>query len=381
MKFGILILKMFIILMVLLFALGDLHAAPDMVAQIRLYEGFKEISAPSSVTVSYYLKPLANENVYLEVDINKEQASLKRVFSLKDIKLLTQAGLILGKTSTGSPYQVIVLNGRELRLQLSADGEENRFKVEVLEAGEKDKASRSLLTSQVYLPEQKTTVLGFEDSAGKIYFLSFHRGEDVADKIENISIDKKPKLIKTVPIQYPPEALKLHIEGKVTIDATTDTNGHVIEAVATAGPKELIPVALESIKQWQYEPYIIEGKAKKVKFTVVIKFNLGDCKKADPVNLSSAQKPKLIKSVPPKYPEEALKNHIEGIVVVEVVTDTKGFVEETNVIEGPELLKSTAIESLKQWQYEPYYVEGIAKPARFTVVIKFQLSKDKKINN
>jgi TonB family protein len=376
-----LILKMFIILLVLMFAFGDLHAVPDMVAQIRLYEGFKEITAPSGVTASYYLKPLANENVYLEVDITKEQDSLKKVFSLKDIKLVTQAGLILGKTSTGSPCQVIVLNGRELLLQLSADGEENRFKVEVIEAGEKEKASRSLLTSQVYLPVKKTTVLGFEDSTGKIYFLSFHRGEDVADKIEKNSNDKKPKLIKSVPLQYPPEAKKLNVQGNVSIEATTDTDGHVIEAVATSGPKELIPAALENIKQWQYEPYIIEGKARKIKFTVVFNFNLDGDKKPAPVNLSSAQKPKLIKSVSPKYPEEALKNKIEGVVVVEVVTDTKGFVEETNVIESPELFKTNAVEALRQWQWEPYYVDGIAWPVRFTVVVKFQLSKDKKVNN
>lgn len=390
MKHGLMVLKAVMILMVFLFITGSLFAAPDVAAQLRLYEGFKEVTAaPAGVITSYYLKPIPGEDVFLEVDISKEQESLKRVFSLKDIKLITQAGLVLAKDSTGSPFQVIVLNGRQLLLQLDAvDGEKSRFKVGVLEVLENGKPSRSLLESKIYLPQQKTTILGFEDSDGKIYFLSFRRGEDVPslsgadkDKVVHISSTRKPKLVKKSVInpEYPKEALKAHIQGTVVIEATTNTQGQVVDAVAIEGPKELCAAALDAVKQWQYEPYIIDGKPMPVKFTVMLKFNL-DRKEEEqkPINLSSAQKPKLIKTVDPQYPPEALKTHVEGVVVLEAVIDTKGLVKDINVVEGHDLLNAAAVEALKQWQYEPYVMDGAAKVVKFTVVIKFRLTEEKK---
>jgi TonB family protein len=246
------------------------------------------------------------------------------------------------------------------------------------------------LESKIYLPQQKTTVLGFEDSAGKIYFLSFHRGDDVpplsgteagSDKGKSPSDRQiqKPKLVKSVSPSYPKEALKAHIQGKVIIEATTDTQGKVVDAVVIEGPKELSGAALEAVKQWQYEPYIADGKPKGVSFTVMLNFNL-ERKEEDqkPINLSSAQKPKLIKMVDPKYPPEALKQHVEGIVVMEAVIDTKGQVKDVTVIEGHDLLNATAVEALKQWQYEPYVVDGAAKTVKFTVVMKFKLTNEKK---
>lgn len=390
MKHGLLVLKAVMIILVLMCVTGSLWAAPDVAAQLRLYEGFKEITAaPAGVITSYYLKPIPGEDVFLEVDLSKEQESIKRVFSLKDIKLITQAGLVLAKDSAGSPFQVIVLNGRELLLQLDAvDGEKSRFKVAVLEVLEKGKPSRSLLESKIYLPQQKTTVLGFEDSAGKIYFLSFHRGEDVPplagagaekDKIIRVDATQKPRLLKPVQPQYPKDALKAHIQGKVVIEATTNTQGKVIDAVVIEGPQELRTAALDAVKQWEYEPYMIDGKPKGVSFTVVVKFNLERKEEEQPpINLSSAQKPKLIKTVNPQYPPEALKQKVEGVVVMEAVIDTKGLVKDVKVLEGHDLLNAAAVEALKQWQYEPYLVDGVAKTVKFTVVMKFKLTEEKK---
>lgn len=388
MKHGFMVLKAVMIILFLMFVTGSLWAAPDVAAQLRLYEGFKEITAaPAGVITSYYLKPIPGEDVFLEVDISKEQESLKRVFSLKDIKLITQAGLILAKDNLGSPFQVIVLNGRELVVQLAGEeGEKNRFKVAISEVLEKGKPSRSLLESKIYLPQQKTTVLGFEDSAGKIYFLSFHRGEDVSplvgaekDKVVRVSATQKPRLLKSAAPQYPKEALKAHIQGKVVIEATTNTQGKVIDAMVIEGPQELRTAALDAVKQWQYEPYLIDGKPQSISFTVVVKFNLESKEEEQPpINLSSAQKPKLIKSPAPQYPPDALKEHVEGIVVMEAVIDPKGLVKDVKVVEGHDLLNAAAVEALKQWQYEPYLVNGAAKTVKFTVVMKFKLTEEKK---
>lgn len=373
------ILCIITLLTILLLATDPLLATPDVVAQLRLYEGFKvDKPTPAEVVTSYFLKPLTGEDVFADVDIAKEKTSLKRVFSLKDINLITRAGIILKKSDVKAAGHVIILNGRELLLQLSVvKGQKNRFKVEVLE---KKKTTRSLLETRIVLPEKKTTVLGFEDSGGKIYFLSFHRGLDTKSGVKAVNIKdiKRPKLIKSPQPKYPKEALKAGVSGTVTIEATTDVYGRVVKAVIQDGHPKLRLAALQAVKQWVYEPYLLDGKPTPVCFTVYIKFNLAKKKEEKPVALSAIEKPKLLKNPRPEYPKEALKAGIDGNVIIEAVTDVKGRVKSAKVIDGPPELRFAALDALKRWVYEPYMVDGVAKPVMFTVVIKFRLDKDKK---
>ncbi|MCX6583561.1 MAG: TonB family protein [Candidatus Aminicenantes bacterium] len=83
-----------------------------------------------------------------------------------------------------------------------------------------------------------------------------------------------PKLIKQVAPQYPPTALKAHIQGIVRIEAATDIYGRVIRAQVVDGPILLRGAAVQAIKQWIYEPYIFNGVPKAVTFTVAIHFTL-----------------------------------------------------------------------------------------------------------
>jgi TonB family protein len=373
------ILKLIAYVLIVVFSVAPLWGGPDVAAQLRLYEGFKEeTAAPARVVTSYYLKPITDESVFSEVDITREKASLKKVFNLKDITLVTQAQMVLFEKLGATPFKLIVLNGRKLLLQMKMiEGEKNRFKVEVMEKGGK---VRSLLETKILLPEKKTTVLGFEDSEGKIYFLSFHRGKDVtARKPVNIKDIERPKLLKSPPPKYPKEALKKGIDGMVAIEAVTDVYGRVAKAKVLDGPAMLREPALEAIKQWVYEPYILDGIPTPVRFTVRIKFNLHKKKsQKEPLHIAPVQRPKLVKKVEPKYPQEALDAGIEGKVVIEAVTDIKGHVVKVRVVDGPPELRAAALDALKQWQYEPYYVDGKPKPVSFTVIVKFALDPKKK---
>ena len=57
--------------------------------------------------------------------------------------------------------------------------------------------------------------------------------------------------------------------------------------------------------------------------------------------------------VQPKYPEIALKMRVGGTVKVEAVVDRDGAVNNVIFVSGPALLKQTAVDCVKQWQYEP----------------------------
>jgi TonB family protein len=87
--------------------------------------------------------------------------------------------------------------------------------------------------------------------------------------------------------------------------------------------------------------------------------------------------PRLIKKVEPIYPENCVKNEIEGIVILEATTDEKGNVVDAKVLRSahPELDKS-AIEAVKQWKYAPYILDGEPRSIVFTVTVTFKLAKE-----
>ncbi|MCP5053692.1 MAG: TonB family protein [bacterium] len=82
------------------------------------------------------------------------------------------------------------------------------------------------------------------------------------------------KLIKRVSPQYPKIAKQAHVEGTVEIEAVTDIYGRVVKARVIKGHPLLTAAALQAIRQWVYEPYILCGIPKPVIFTVQVKFKL-----------------------------------------------------------------------------------------------------------
>src|SRR5208282_3559158 len=66
-----------------------------------------------------------------------------------------------------------------------------------------------------------------------------------------------------------------------------------------------------------------------------------------------AQTRQLKKMVKPVYPPAALQMKVEGIVKLEAVVDRAGNVTNVIFVSGHALLKSTAMDCVKQWKYEP----------------------------
>jgi TonB family protein len=77
----------------------------------------------------------------------------------------------------------------------------------------------------------------------------------------------------------------------------------------------------------------------------------GTCLLATTLQGADARKTK--KRVQPKYPEMALKMRVDGTVKVEAVVDSEGAVNNVIVVSGPALLRQTAIDCVKQWDFEP----------------------------
>lgn len=69
--------------------------------------------------------------------------------------------------------------------------------------------------------------------------------------------------------------------------------------------------------------------------------------------LLGAETRRVQKMTQPQYPALALRMRVEGVVKLQTVVNADGRVEDVKVLSGHTLLKSTAVECVKQWQYEP----------------------------
>jgi TonB family protein len=85
---------------------------------------------------------------------------------------------------------------------------------------------------------------------------------------------KQAKLIFSVPPSYPMLAKSQHVSGNVLVDALIDANGHVTTMKVVSGPTLLHQAAMEALKQWKYQPALLDGKPVPMHLTVTIQFRL-----------------------------------------------------------------------------------------------------------
>jgi len=82
---------------------------------------------------------------------------------------------------------------------------------------------------------------------------------------------------------------------------------------------------------------------------------------------------RLVKSVPPVYPQVARAQRIAGNVSIDAVVDTEGNVSTMKVLSGPGILHRAALEAVKQWHYEPAMLDGKPTASHLTVIVQFRL--------
>jgi TonB family protein len=85
----------------------------------------------------------------------------------------------------------------------------------------------------------------------------------------------------------------------------------------------------------------------------------------------------LLHRVEPAYPPEALQQHLQGAVVLDVHIGKDGAVQDVEVIRGAPLLVAASANAVKQWKFKPQLVKGRAVEMETTVTLNFSLPSDK----
>jgi len=201
-------------------------------------------------------------------------------------------------------------------------------------------------------------------------------------------------------VKYPAEAKEKGLQGKVYITFIVNEQGKIEQSKVARGidpllDKEALRVLNELDKTWQAGKQ--KGKAVKVSYTVPINFALdGGPKTPAPVKHPTGKGENelffIVEDMPEfpggdkalreyiansvKYPEEAVKNKIEGKVFVTFVVEKDGSVGETKIARGvaPSLDKEAlrVIQALPKWQSGKQ--RGEAVRVCYTVPINFALN-------
>ncbi len=209
--------------------------------------------------------------------------------------------------------------------------------------------------------------------------------------------------INTVYPEYPQDALERGIRGTVIVDITVNPAGEVTTAAVASGPQELRASAFKAALGLKYTKgssttalkiafdYTLTGTSWGVRIGDALG-NMGPRftatrqgaaaspdSTADPDETGAYRvggnfpPPKKLKDVPAEYPEAAKEARVQGVVIVEVRIDERGMVSDVRTLRSIPLLDQAAIDAVKQWQYAPTLMNGVAVPVRMTVTVNFTL--------
>ncbi len=85
---------------------------------------------------------------------------------------------------------------------------------------------------------------------------------------------KAPRLVRRIEPDYPEIARQARVEGVVILEATTDVFGRVTGVRVLRSLPLLDAAAIDAVRQWVYEPMVINGRPRPVTFTVTVRFVL-----------------------------------------------------------------------------------------------------------
>jgi TonB family protein len=83
-------------------------------------------------------------------------------------------------------------------------------------------------------------------------------------------------LVTKVPPQYPADARDQHIQGVVVMKVNIDKEGNVYKVEVISGHPLLAPAAIEAVKQWKYEPYLLNGTPVEMETQVTVNLTLAE---------------------------------------------------------------------------------------------------------
>lgn len=191
---------------------------------------------------------------------------------------------------------------------------------------------------------------------------------------------EEAKILKYVEPELPENLRQIRQEWMIYLKADVDQQGRVRNVDSLWSNPFLVDAAVAAVKQWVFEPTLLEGKP--VESTRAVEITIrGRTEKAavrawlypDEFRVYAlplaegveGRSPKVLHQVDPIYPESARIKGIEGVVAMEALFSEDGLAEAVLIWKSVPELEQAAVEAFSRWVYEPLKVKN--KPSKFTV--------------
>jgi TonB family protein len=84
------------------------------------------------------------------------------------------------------------------------------------------------------------------------------------------------RIIHQVAPEYPVLARQARVQGTVVLDAVVNADGAVTQVTPVSGPQALSQSAMDAVRWWRYEPYLVNGQPTTVETTIAVNFRLAN---------------------------------------------------------------------------------------------------------
>jgi TonB family protein len=202
-----------------------------------------------------------------------------------------------------------------------------------------------------------------------------------------LSFNSAGKIVPPRLIEYvePEDTAQLpRSSGQMKMLITIDEQGKVWGRFLLSGNSRRIQSILAAVSRWRFKPATLNGLP--VGYTAILELNwaLQDGKvriSGQPsLDLNMQQRPQgqigiLYQRIEPAYPEAAIRQGVEGDVLVNVWVDEWGRVRDAQVLEGPEQLRAAAMQAVWQYRYSACMVGDEAVPFEAKETLSFLLPR------
>lgn len=183
-------------------------------------------------------------------------------------------------------------------------------------------------------------------SDGQAPTLGLAASESTADT--RAPLPTAPDFPLPVPVFERPAPVPVHVEHAAIPESMRNSPPIAPPVIVTVNPAQMMPVSAP-----QSQPFIQQTSSEPVAIT------------------EDAARARLIHSVDPVYPSEALPQKLHGPVVLQAVIGRDGSVEDLKIVRGYFILGRAAVAAVKQWRFQPYSSGGHAASTSTVITISF----------
>ena len=207
-----------------------------------------------------------------------------------------------------------------------------------------------------------------------------------------------PSVSKVVRPAYPESAVRAGKEGEVLLEAVVDATGVVTDVrVAKGIDAGLDEGAVAAVRKWKFKPGTIAGQKVAVVVAPRVAFYLKQPGKRNGKpfveaglrgvddlhfeNIPDADgpgitQPTVVRQVTPQYTSEAMRQKIQGRVVLEAVVGIDGRITAVRVVRSLDKsfgLDQQPLAAARQWRFTPAVRNGVPIAVKVMLDLEFRL--------